>query len=102
MKNYTLTELINICPVCGYDKLLESPYDEFGYPSYEICSCCGFEYGFDDSNKKITFQKYRERWIDKGFQWFNKSKKPKEWNKEALNIQLKNIEKVSHFKPRIL
>lgn len=40
-----------ICPICGYDKLLEPPYDEYNNPSYEICPCCGFEYGFDDQDQ---------------------------------------------------
>ena len=53
------------CPCCGYDglscpayselgpppwpRLGEPPYSShLGFPSYEVCSCCGFEYGLDD------------------------------------------------------
>ena len=39
---------MHMCPVCGYIGLNEQPYDDNGCPSYEICSCCGFEFGFDD------------------------------------------------------
>ena len=45
-----------ICPVCGYDRLEEPVYDEIGEPSFEICSCCGVEFGFDDFDiKNLTF-----------------------------------------------
>ena len=94
-------DLKKICPVCGYDKLEQPPYDEYGYPTYVICSCCGFEFGFDDSSKNMTFSKYRENWMLKGFPFFNKNKKPKIWNKEVLKEQLKNIELVN-YKPRII
>ena len=38
----------NTCPVCGYDGLYEPPYNEKGSGSYEICPCCGFQFGYDD------------------------------------------------------
>lgn len=89
-----------ICPVCGYDKLSDFPYDEYGYPTYTICSCCGYEFGFDDSSKKLTFEVYRDAWIKKGYKYFNKEKQPDTWNKELAEKQLKNIEK-TNYKPRI-
>lgn len=64
----------NICPVCGYDKLTEAPYDEDGMPSYEICDCCGFEFGFDDLSEGETYSSYREKWICNGAVWFSKKK----------------------------
>lgn len=91
----------NICPVCGYDSLEEAPYDINGNPSYTICPCCGFEFGFDDSSKGYTFTKYREKWIDKGFPFFDEEKKPSRWNKNRLLKQLKNIRR-SNFNPRTL
>lgn len=89
-----------ICPVCGYDRLKEAPYNEYGDPSYEICSCCGFEFGFDDSSQKITFKEYRKNWIDNGFRYFDKKKQPDKWNIDVLKKQLKNIESVNYM-PRI-
>lgn len=100
-KTYRKDELLNICPVCGYDKLFEPPFDTYGYPSYEICPCCGFEFGFDDSNKKKTFEDYRKEWIANGFKFFSKERPPKKWNKEIMLQQLRNIEKVRHYEPDI-
>ena len=94
-------KLLKICPVCGYDQLDEPPYDEYGFPSYEVCSCCGFEYGFDDGSRGYTFEKYRKEWIDKGYKYFNKLKEPPMWGYTKLIEQLKNINKVN-YKPMLL
>ncbi len=77
-----------ICPVCGYDDLDEAPFDNDGNPSYNICDCCGFEFGFDDGSEGINFEHYRKKWIEEGTKWFISKKKPKNWN---LSEQLKNI-----------
>ena len=37
-----------ICPVCGYAYLEEPPRDEKGRPSFDICDCCGIEFGYED------------------------------------------------------
>ena len=79
-----------ICPVCGYPELGELPYDSDGNPSYEVCDCCGFEFGFDDDSNGISFQDYREKWIKEGSKWFSPDKKPAKWD---LSEQLKNLEK---------
>jgi len=81
-----------ICPVCGYPKLKEQPYDKDGNPSYVICDCCGFEFGFDDSSKNFSYKEYRKKWIEDGANWFSPSKKPGNW---SLTDQLKNIESYS-------
>lgn len=79
-----------ICPVCGYDGLEEPVYDEIGEPSFEICSCCGVEFGFDDFDiKNLTFVTVREKWLKDGAKWFDKAAKPKNWN---LEEQLKNLQ----------
>ncbi|MED4649062.1 hypothetical protein P9293_17030 [Bacillus inaquosorum] len=36
------------CPVCRFKGLTEPAYDKEGTHSYEICPCCGFQFGFDD------------------------------------------------------
>lgn len=77
-----------ICPICGYDKLDECPYDIAGEPSFDICPCCGFEYGYDDMNSGFTFEQYREKWIKDGCKWFDREGKPENWE---LNKQLRNI-----------
>jgi transcription elongation factor Elf1 len=77
-----------VCPVCGYEKLSEKPYNTYGNPSYEICPCCGFEFGFDDQSRKITYEEYRNQWIEKGMKWFDSSEKPENWDYKK---QLENI-----------
>ena len=65
------------CPVCGYTGLSEAPYNTFGYGSYEICACCGFEFGVDDyPNKLDAMEEWKKRWIENGYPWFSKSKHP--------------------------
>lgn len=81
---------MHICPVCGYDRLTEQPYDSYGCASFEICSCCGFEFGYDDLDQGMTFEKYRVKWIKNNYHWFNEDKKPIDWD---LAQQLKNITK---------
>lgn len=77
-----------ICPVCGYAGLSEPAYDEYGCASFEICSCCGFEYGFDDESEGVSFEEYRENWINDGASWFSVKHRPKSWSleKQLLNI----------------
>ncbi|WP_115995534.1 hypothetical protein [Cohnella lupini] len=76
-----------ICPVCGLDELRMQPYDEKGNESFEICKCCGFEFGVDDL--LYTFETYRVEWITNGAKWFMGNNY--DWN---LKEQLKNIEKI--------
>lgn len=49
---------------------LAAPYAiHFGMPSYEVCPCCGFEFGFDDepgSGQPVTFEEYLAAWISGG------------------------------------
>lgn len=77
-----------MCPVCGYDVLKEAPYDRQGTPSYEICPCCGFEFGFDGVNDQIVFTDFRQRWIKNGARWFMPELKPRNWD---LRKQLNNL-----------
>ncbi|WP_082472327.1 hypothetical protein [Paenibacillus bovis] len=79
----------NICLVCGYDQLEEPQYVE-EVPSYEICSCCGFEAGFDDDAASYpqTIPEYRASWLKHDAPWFMLKEKPANWD---LKEQLKNI-----------
>jgi len=83
-----------ICPVCGYDGLDEPAYGKNGEPSYNICSCCCFEYGVDDScgyrSLEEDFNDYRGKWIEKkGCEWFEADQKPQNWE---LSKQLNNLQ----------
>ncbi|MDX8366579.1 hypothetical protein [Cytobacillus sp. IB215665] len=80
---------IDICPVCGYDELLEPAYIMDKYPSYEICPSCGFQYGYSDDNDGYSFEDYRKKWIEEGCNWYSKARKqPDNWNPKD---QLKRI-----------
>lgn len=85
-----------ICPICGYPHLKEGPYDEFGCSTFEICPCCGFEFGFDDDSEGYSYDSYREKWIKQGAPWFsdNIENKPYPWDEAALRQQLSNINSV--------
>jgi len=70
-----------MCPVCGYDKLLEPPQD------YYICPSCGTEFGNDDT--LFTYDQLKLNWINEGMNWFSHyTRPPLYWNPE---IQLENL-----------
>jgi hypothetical protein len=59
------------CPVCFYDKLEEPARD------YNICVCCGTEFGNDDDLH--THTELRAMWIAIGAKWFFRTP-PHLWN----------------------
>jgi hypothetical protein len=90
-----------VCPCCGYPDLDCAPYENMSLPpwldhgsppyhqrygaaSYDCCSCCGFEYGFDDdpgaSSTASSFAEYLQRWISDGCEWFEPAKRPMDWS----------------------
>lgn len=71
-----------VCPVCFYDQLTEEPYDEDGYGLYEICVCCGFQFGLDDYPDKEKGQnQWRDQWIKNGAKWWSSgTNPPKGWD----------------------
>ena len=84
-----------VCPCCGYDRLDEPPYldDKLTRGSYEVCSCCGFEYGFHDFSEGYSFKGWQEKWISEGFNFSTQNEQPEKWNRKIMEAQLKNIEK---------
>lgn len=80
--------MMSVCPVCGWDSLKTPPYGPTGnLPAYEICSCCGFEFGFDDngftgSEANPAHVSYRKLWIERGCPWFAEAAKPAGWQAE--------------------
>jgi hypothetical protein len=88
------------CPCCGYASLSVPPYEKmslppwpdlgeppycvrFGQPSYDVCVCCGYEFGNDDepgTAKAISFAGFLEEWIQSGTHWFDESKRPAGWS----------------------
>ncbi|MET3562640.1 hypothetical protein ABID30_001728 [Enterococcus rotai] len=57
------------------------------YPSCEICSCCGFQFGIDD-DKGISHDLWRETWIKKDCSFWYTPDRPIAWDVEK---QLKSI-----------
>jgi hypothetical protein len=64
------------CLVCGHRGLGQAPRSESGGGSFEICVCCGFQYGVDDDDRGIDPATARERWIAGGSRWFSRSTPP--------------------------
>lgn len=78
---------LNFCRVCGFD-LLEPPWGEDGHsPTFNICPCCGAEFGYHDCTE-IAVQIHREKWMSNGMKWFENKCRPEDWEPQ---IQLKNI-----------
>jgi hypothetical protein len=65
---------MNRCPVSGYDELREPAYDCFGDASFEICPCCGIEFGYEDASR--SHESLRNDWIAKGMHWHSSVKAP--------------------------
>ena len=82
-----------MCPVCGYEGLSKQPYGGVPDPSYEVCSSCGFEFGFDDEGEGFTFQQWRQKWMEGGMVWWNRGSKPPEnWNPREQVSKVMHIE----------
>lgn len=91
----TMKTDLTSCPVCGYDKLEEPPRNRTGGASMEICACCGFQFGVTDDDKGISYDEYRQGWINDGMPWTSKQKAPKGWNPQT---QLGNLARTATLK----
>ncbi len=66
---------LNICPVCGYG--MEDPPND-----WNICQCCGTEFGYDDSG--TTYEALRAKWLRNGAKWWGQRLTPPEnWSAES-------------------
>jgi hypothetical protein len=69
------------CPVCGWPELPKPPRHASGGASFELCPCCGFEFGYDDDAQGLTYAQARARWIADGMTWWSASRlAPPGWN----------------------
>lgn len=68
---------ITHCPVCGHGPF-DTPYSSVleCSRSYDICDCCGCEYGYDDSYISL------DEWIAAGARWAYEAP-PDGWNLES-------------------
>ena len=75
------------CRVCGL-KYEEPPWGiDDKTPSFEICECCGVEFGYEDGTVTAA-KRYRKKWISSGAEWFNRKFQPRDWD---LKQQLANV-----------
>ncbi|MES2345349.1 MAG: hypothetical protein V4494_05385 [Chlamydiota bacterium] len=83
-----LNEINNlVCRVCG--KIQNDPPwgEDSQCPTYDICDCCGTEFGYGDCTVK-AIRASRERWLTNGTKWKYPKEKPINW---SLEEQMKNI-----------
>ncbi len=76
-----------VCRVCGNPQA-DPPWGEDNQsPTYEICDCCGVEFGYGDCTPK-AIKVFRDRWLVTGGNWKYPKYKPDNW---SLEEQMKNI-----------
>jgi hypothetical protein len=69
-----------LCPVCFYSGFNEPPEE------FDICPCCGTEYGIDDfalspEDTSLLHRQLRWQWVDNGAHWFDPgTPQPDGWN----------------------
>ena len=74
MKNLTQ------CKVCGYEYNSYYPWGLDGMtPTYDICICCGIEFGYEDCSEKSVLIA-RKKWENSGFPWSSHTQPPLNWN----------------------
>lgn len=56
-------------------------------PNFNICDCCGVEFGYEDYTKE-SVKAYRNKWLEVGANWWKLKEKPKDWD---IKKQLQNI-----------
>lgn len=79
------------CRICGYSNE-DFPWGEDGKsPTFQICPCCGVQFGVGDITS-ADIQQYRTEWAKHNYKWFEPDKKPSDW---SLEEQMKNIPKIS-------
>jgi hypothetical protein len=70
---------------------LQPPYSQhFGQPSYEVCACCGFEFGNDDepgTSNGLSFEQYLAEWLSDGCEWFLPDARPTGWSIEQQTTE---------------
>lgn len=70
------------CRVCGLDQAEPIRGDDGRTPSFDICACCGCEFGYEDETSG-SVEAHRKKWLEGGAKWFNESRRPPHWDLEA-------------------
>lgn len=79
--------MIELCRVCGFQQAAPPWGDDGTTPSFEICDCCGVEFGYEDATRESAVR-FRQRWLASGAPWFRPGAKPSSW---SLEHQLRTI-----------
>ena len=69
------------CRVCGLYIEDATWGEDNKTPTYEICPCCGVEFGNEDYTLEST-RIYRFNWIKSGAKWFSRKEQPLNWRVE--------------------
>jgi len=83
----------NRCPVCGYDGLIE-PAWQGNLSSFEICPCCGTQFGYHDSihddpeRLAERHMELRQAWIAGGMRWHGVKPPPPDWSPEKQLVEI--------------
>lgn len=81
------------CPVCGF-QLHRPAWITDHSPSFEICPCCGLQFGYDDfaldpSDRENIRKSWRNKWIEGGMKFWSVRRRPANW--DPL-LQLRNAD----------
>ncbi len=81
----------NYCRVCGFFFSESLPWGDDGCsPSFDICPCCGVEFGYEDATP-VGVIRYRDKWLESGGEFYDADQRPSNWN---LDSQLASIVKL--------
>lgn len=50
------------CQICGFLQLSPPWGDDGNTPLFDICNCCGVEFGYENTTIQ-TIKQYREQWL---------------------------------------
>lgn len=67
------------CRICGLQHEDPPWRNDNTTPSFEICICCGCEFGYEDIHLE-NIRRYRNKWIQEGAKWCKSNYKPLNWN----------------------
>ncbi|NRQ38334.1 hypothetical protein HII36_41880 [Nonomuraea sp. NN258] len=78
------------CRVCGLEQA-SPPWGADGKtPTWEICACCGTEFGYQDATPKAVMRA-RTSWISRGYPWHEESARPAAWRLEDQIIHAQGL-----------
>lgn len=77
-----------LCRVCGHEHHGYTWGHDGKKPSFEICECCGTEFGNDDATQEGV-RRAREKWMKAGYPWAQPLRKPHGWTPD---LQMSRLE----------